>query len=112
MPVPAVLPGRTSSAVCSRISRVSSGRSRTPASLAAEMTSAAAPEAWPVACEPVEPTIENDDLPPNCVVLPLRKNVRGCSEVETGSLKAEVISLFSPRPSVSDTVPWMSSAWP
>ena len=75
MPVPSVLAGSTSSAVCSRSSRVSSALSVSPCSRAAAITSAAAPAALPVFVEPVAPSIEIDDLPPNCVVFAPRKYV-------------------------------------
>src|SRR5579884_210443 len=52
------------SAVCSRISRVSSGVRAIPCSSAALITSAAAPEALPVFCEPVVPSIEIELWPP------------------------------------------------
>src|SRR5436190_10294395 len=74
-PRPAVLPEVTRSAVCSRISRVSSGRSWTDgfASRAALITSAAAPAALPVFSDPVVPSIEIELLPPYWVVLAPRK---------------------------------------
>ncbi len=65
-PSPSVFGVKTRSAVCSRISRVSSGRSVTAglASRAALTTSPAAPAALPVFSEPVEPSIEIELLPP------------------------------------------------
>jgi hypothetical protein len=57
--------------------RVSSALSSMPFSRAAEMTSAAAPPALPVFVDPVEPSMEIDDLPPNCAVFALRKYVCG-----------------------------------
>src|SRR6266576_3333518 len=74
-PSPVVLLEVTRSAVCSRISRVSSGRrsTRGEASLAALTTSAAAPAALPVFSEPVVPSIEIELLPPYWVVLAPRK---------------------------------------
>ena len=73
MPAPTVLAGVTSSAVCSSVSRTSSGVGSTPWSLAALTTSAAAPAALPVLVEPVEPSIVTELWPPNCVVLAPRK---------------------------------------
>ena len=70
-------PVSTRSAVCSRISRVSSGRSvDAVVESAALTTSAAAPEALPVFSEPVGPSIEIELLPPYWVVLAPRKKVR------------------------------------
>jgi hypothetical protein len=82
LPAPATLPSLpvappvTRSAVCSRIARVSSGRSTIGVGWwlsAALITSAAAPAALPVFSEPVEPTIEIELLPPNWVVFAPRK---------------------------------------
>ena len=75
LPAIPVAPPVTRSAVCSRISRVSSGRSAIGgvASSAEEITSAAAPAALPVFSEPVVPSIEIELLPPYWVVLAPRK---------------------------------------
>src|SRR5436190_16438662 len=77
VPTPPVFPCVTSSAVCSRISRTSSGLSVKPAPRPALTTSPAAPEARPVLIEPVAPSIEIELLRPNCVGLAPRKNVPG-----------------------------------
>ena len=92
-PVPAVLGWVTRSAVCSRISRVSSGLGVIPWSIAALTTSAAAPEALPVLAEPVVPSIEIELWPPYWVVLAPRKYVCGGA------------ALPSPRPAISDLIP-------
>ena len=119
VPVPPVFPGVTSSAVCSRISRVSSARRLVPASRAALTTSAAAPEALPVLTDPVGPSIEIELLPPNWVVFAPRKKVPGgMFEPKAGScpwMKSQTgcpLLQSIPSPTLSGTVPWISIARP
>src|SRR5581483_3654453 len=64
MPAPRPFNCVAASAVCSRISRVSSGDSVKPARAPALITMPAAPEALPVFSEPVEPSIAIEPLPP------------------------------------------------
>ncbi len=108
MPRPTVLAGRTSSAVCSSSSRVSSADSVTPCSRAAAITSAAAPAALPVFVEPVGPCIEMDDLPPNCVVFAPRKYVDTGTWVPSPAARA--MAMIASRMPGSPS--WLGSSWP
>ena len=73
--MPTVSSDRTSSAVSVTICLTSAGVRSMPRSLAALMTRPNAPDAWPVANEPVSPTALTCTCAPYCVRLLFRKKV-------------------------------------